>query len=231
MRPASDGERLYAASHDGDVLALDPKNGRTVWRAATKLPLAGGPGAGSGRVIAGSSEGDVIALNAADGKAGLEGPRQRRVLAAPAVGSDIVVIRTVDGRLVGLNLADGQERWNTEQQVPRLSLRGTAAPVIIGDVVVCGFDNGKVVSVSLADGGVQWETQVASSKWRTELARLVDIDSMVQPVDKDLYVVGFQAVQSCWRWTRTDLVVTRFESSDRGLVVDAERSDITDARW
>ena len=105
LRPASDGERLYAASHDGDVFALDPKNGRTVWRAATKLALAGGPGVGSGRVVAGSSEGDVIALDAADGKQVWKVRVRGEVLAPPAVGSDIVVVRTVDGRLVGLNLA------------------------------------------------------------------------------------------------------------------------------
>jgi outer membrane protein assembly factor BamB len=229
LRPASDGERLYAASHDGDVLALDPKNGRTVWRAATKLALAGGPGVGSGRVVAGSSEGDVIALDAADGKQVWKVRVRGEVLAPPAVGSDIVVVRTVDGRLVGLNLEDGQERWNTEQQVPRLSLRGTAAPVIIGDVVVCGFDNGKVVSVGLADGDVQWETQVASSKGRTELARMVDIDSMVQPVEKDIYVVGFQGRAAMLALDSGQIWWARDESSDRGLVVDAETIYITDA--
>lgn len=229
LRPATDGERIYAASHDGDIFALDLKKGRNQWRTATKLPLAGGPGVGSGRVVAGSSGGDVIALNAADGKQVWTVHINGEVLAPPAVGPDVVVVRTVDGRLVGLNLADGNERWSTEQQVPRLSLRGTSAPVIIGDVAVCGFDNGKVVSVGLAGGDVQWETQVASSKGRTELARLVDIDSVVQPIDKDLYVVGFQGRAAMLALDSGQIWWSRDESSDRGLTVDADTIYITDA--
>jgi len=226
---ASDGERLYAASNDGDVIAFDLKSGKNLWRTDTKLPLAGGPGVGAGRVVVGSSEGDVVALNAADGTQVWKTRINGEVLSAPAVAPSVAVVRSVNGRLQGLDLADGHELWSTEQQVPRLSLRGTAAPVIVGDIVVCGFDNGKVVAVNLAAGDVQWETQVASSKGRTELARLVDIDSSVQVIDKDVYVAGFQGRAAMLALDSGQIWWSRDESSDRGLVVDAETIYITDA--
>jgi len=229
LRAASDGQRLYAASHDGDVYAYDLKNGKTLWHSSTKLPLAGGPGAGADRVVVGSSEGDVVALNAADGTQVWKTRIQGEVLAPPAVAPGVAVVRSVDGKLQGLDLGDGHELWSTEQQVPRLSLRGTATPVIVGDIVVCGFDNGKVVAVSLADGGVQWETQVASSKGRTELARLVDIDSSVQIIDKDVYVAGFQGRSAMLALDSGQIWWSRDESSDRGLAVDAETIYVTDA--
>jgi outer membrane protein assembly factor BamB len=83
------------------------------------------------------------------------------VLAPPAATETIVIVRTVDGRLRALDPSDGHELWSTEEQVTRLTLRGTAAPVISGDMALCGFDNGRVVAVGLADGDVLWETTVA----------------------------------------------------------------------
>jgi outer membrane protein assembly factor BamB len=229
LNAASDGERLYAGSHDGDVLAFDLKNGKTLWHTNTKLPLAGGPGVGAGRVVIGTSEGDVLAFNSADGAQVWKVRINGEVLSAPAVAPGVAVVRTVDGRLTGLDLGDGHELWSTEQQVPRLSLRGTASPVIVGDVVVCGFDNGKVLAVGLTDGTVQWESQVASSKGRTELARLVDIDSSVQVIDKDVYVAGFQGRSAMLALDSGQVWWSRDESSDRGLVVDGENIYVTDS--
>src|SRR6202043_2208461 len=71
------------------------------------------------------------------------------LLSAPAISEKIVVIRSVDGRLHGLDAQTGKELWSVEQQVPRLSLRGTATPIIAKEIAISGFDNGKVMAVSL----------------------------------------------------------------------------------
>ncbi len=68
-----------------------------------------------------------------------------------------MAVRTVDGKIRGLAPQDGHELWTQEQQVPRLSLRGTSQPVIVGDLTLCGFDNGKVIAVNMNDGTLQWE--------------------------------------------------------------------------
>lgn len=222
LRPAVDTGRVFVADHDGEVLALQMKNGRAIWRARTKLPLSGGPGAGAGRVVVGSIEGDVVALNAADGAELWRVRIGGEVLSAPAVGEQIVVVRSVDGRLRGLDARDGKELWVVEQQVPRLSLRGTAAPVITGDLVICGFDNGKVLAVGLAAGDVVWETAVAPSRGRTELERLVDIDSLARVVDKDVFVVGFQGRAAMLALESGQIWWARDASSDRGLALGEE---------
>ena len=103
-------------------------------------------------MVVGSSKGDVIALSESDGK-----PRWRvrinaEILSAPAIGNDLVVVRGVDGRLHGLSPRDGSEIWVVEQQVPRLSLRGTSRPILAGDLAICGFDNGRVVAVARGNG-------------------------------------------------------------------------------
>ncbi len=219
LRPVAENGRLYAAAHDGDVFAFDLKTGRVQWRIQAKLAFSGGPGLAGERLFVGSSDGDVVALSTVDGKELWRVRTIGEVIAPPAATEAIVVVRTVDGRLRGLNAADGRELWVTEQTVPRLSLRGTAPPVISGDMVICGFDNGKVMAVGLADGAVLWEATVAPSRGRTELERLVDIDSSVHVVDDDVFVVGFQGRAAMLALDSGQIWWSRDASSDRGLVV------------
>lgn len=223
LRPVADETRLYAASHGGDVYAYDLVKGREAWRVRTKLELAGGPGIGAGHVVIGSSEGDVVAVRIETGKEAWRVRVGGEVISPPAVGSNIAVVRTVDGRLHGLNIADGSELWVSEQNVPRLTLRGTAPPVISGETVVCGFDNGKVLAVALQDGSTLWESAVAPSHGRTELERLVDIDSAVQIVGKDVFVVGFQGRAAMLALESSGQIWwSREISSERGLAVSSD---------
>ena len=217
----ADAQTVFAAGHDGDVAAFNAKNGHPLWRTRPKkIELSGGTGAGYGLVVVGSAKGDVIALKATDGSQVWRVKVGGEILSAPAVSERVVVVRTVDGRLHGLNAADGKELWREEQQIPRLTLRGTASPAIVGDVVYCGFDNGKVLAVSLADGTKLWESTVSTPHGRTELERLVDIDSAVHVSGEDVFAVGFQgrvamlARDSGQVWWSHEL------SSYRGLDVD-----------
>ncbi|HEX7417521.1 MAG TPA: PQQ-binding-like beta-propeller repeat protein, partial [Steroidobacteraceae bacterium] len=187
-----DGERAYASGRQGDVAAFDLKSGKKVWDVRLKVKLSGGTGAGNGLVVVGSSKGEVIALEAASGAVRWKAHVGGEVLSAPVVAAQTVIVRAVDGKLHGLALQDGHEAWLQEQQVPRLSLRGTSSPVVAGEAVLCGFDNGKVISVNEADGTLAWEAIVAPPRGRTELERLVDVDSAVKVIGDDVYAVGFQ---------------------------------------
>jgi len=184
--------RVYAAGHTGDVVALDLASGRSLWRTRLKAPLSGGTATGDGLVLIGTSDGQLFALDAGNGSRRWTVRVNGEVLAPAAIADHLIALRTVDGKLHALSPADGHELWVQQQQVPRLSLRGTARPVIAGDMVLCGFDNGKVLALSSGDGAVQWETTVSPPHGRTELERLVDIDTAVRVSGQDVYTVGFQ---------------------------------------
>jgi outer membrane protein assembly factor BamB len=227
LGPALDNGTVFAASHKGEVLAVAVDTGKQVWVKKLKLPLSAGPAAGSGMVVLGSSKGMVIALDAATGKERWRSHVNSELLSAPAISEKVVVLRSVDGRLHGLDSASGKELWQVEQQVPRLSLRGTAIPIIAKEVAISGFDNGKVMAVSLTTGDTVWDTALASPHGRTELDRLVDIDSAVRVVGDNVYATGFQgrtamlALDSGQIWWAHDM------SSYRGLAVDAENLFVT----
>jgi outer membrane protein assembly factor BamB len=219
---ASDGERLYAAGRKGDVAAFAITSGHQLWRTRTKALLSGAAALGNGLVVVGSSDGDVIALDAAKGSVRWRVRVNGEILSAPAVGTRAVVLRTVDGKLRALAMSDGRELWQQEQQVPRLSLRGVAQPTLAGDLVICGFDNGKVVAVNSADGTIAWETPVAPSRGRTELERLVDIDSAVRISNQDVYVVGFQGKVAMLALETGQVWWSHEASSYRSLGIDTE---------
>ena len=229
LSPTADGTKTFAASHGGDVLALDAASGRSLWRVDTKRPLSAGPGAGAGLVVVGSEKGDVIALNEDNGAQLWRVKVGGELLSAPAVGARAVVVRTVDGRLRALAHNDGHELWSVDQVLPRLSLRGTAAPVLAGDTVICGFDNGKVVAVNVQTGDVLWESAVAPAKGRTELERLVDIDSPVEVADQDVFVVGFQGRAAMLALESGQIWWARDASSYRGLALDPNALYIADS--
>jgi outer membrane protein assembly factor BamB len=220
---ATQGERLFAAGRDGDVAAFDLKTGKQLWRTKTKLELAGGTGAGGGVVAVGSADGKVLALSAEDGSEKWRADVKGEVLSAPAVADNQVIVRTVDGKLRGLGLADGVEVWSTEQQIPRLTLRGTAAPVVARDMALSGFDNGRVMAVSLADGTTVWDAPVSPSHGRTELERLNDIDAAVRVAGEDVFVAGFQGRAAMLSLESGQIWWTRDVSSYRAVDIDDEQ--------
>ena len=136
-------------------------------------------------------QGSVLALDG-DGARTVAHAGKFELLSAPAIGEKAVVMRSVDGRLHGFDSSNGKELWSVEQQVPRLSLRGTAIPIVAKEVAVSGFDNGKVMAVSLTSGDTVWDTALASPHGRTELDRLVDIDSAVRVVGDNVFAAGYQ---------------------------------------
>ena len=192
LGPASDGSRIFAAANDGRVSAFEAVKGKRLWLSKTELPLSGGPATDGKIVVAGSSNGDVIALGADDGVEIWRKSLSSEVLAAPAVAPGLVLVRTVDGKLTALDAADGTQRWFVQQNMPRLTVRGTGAPVVVGKVVVCGFDNGKLAAYDLSDGTPSWDTLLDPPSGRNEIERLADINATVRSVGEDLYVVGYR---------------------------------------
>lgn len=219
----TEGDRIYAAGRDGEVAAFDIKTGKQVWKTKTKLPLAGATGVGSGIVAVGSLDGQVVALSETDGTVKWTVDVKGEVLSSPAVAANEVVVRTVDGKLRALALADGKELWAVEQQIPKLTLRGTASPVIAHELAITGFDNGRVLAVSLTDGATVWDSPVSPSHGRTELERLNDIDAAVKVIGDDVFVAGFQGRAAMLAIDSGQLWWTHDVSSYRGVDVDDEQ--------
>ena len=192
LQPAGDGNRLYAASRDGNVLALDPASGKTIWRNELDLALSAGPGVGDGLVVVGAANGYLIAVNADSGEEMWRANISGETLARPVIDDDTVIVLTIDNRLRALSAFDGSSRWIIEQSTPDLTMRGSASLVTVGTLVIAGFDNGRLVAVNIASGDREWESLLSPPTGRSDLERLSDIDGLISAVGQDVYAAGYQ---------------------------------------
>lgn len=222
LTPAGDGARVYVASYNGTVSALNPDNGRSIWRVELDTELTAGPGLGEGLVVVADQEGIVISLNAEDGSEMWRSDIEGESVSVPLIKNDIVVVASIDGILRGLSAFDGSVRWAIEQPLPALTLRGSSAPVIVGTTVVAGFDNGRLIAASLDDGTTEWEAMLSPPSGRSDLERLADIDGVIATVGQDVYAAGYQGRVAAMAAESGQVLWSREVSSYAGIGADWE---------
>lgn len=230
LLPAISDGKIFAAGVTGRVNAFDAKTGAEQWQVDTNVPVRGGPGVGEGLVLIGTADAEVIALSQKDGSELWRSRVSSEVLASPRVGSGVVVARSIDGRIYGLNAADGKRLWIYDSEVPVLTLRGMSAAVINGRGVVAGLANGRLVALSLIDGLVLWESSIAEPRGRSELDRIVDIDSEPVIANGVVHAVTFQGNIATIALENGRGVWRREMSSFAGLSADANYLYVTDEK-
>ncbi len=228
LTPAVTENQIYTVARDGDVEALALDSGRSIWSHDTDEPLSSAAGVGAGMVFVGSSNGYVIALDQATGEPRWKQRVSSEVLAAPQAANNIVVVRTVNGKLAGLDAESGDRLWIYDRGVPSLTLRGTSSPVIAEGYAIAGFDAGRIVAVELSSGKPAWETRVAVGSGRSELERMVDIDSDPVIQNDVIYVATFQGRLAALSLGTGKRLWTRDIPSYAGLAVDKENVYVTD---
>ena len=215
------GDSIVAVDSEGDVNSFDAQSGKRLWKKSLDVPVTTGVGGGEGLILVGTKEGEILALDETNGTLLWRVKLSSEVLAPAKAAMGVVIASTADGRMSGLSVTDGQVLWNYQRAVPLLSLRGASAPVIADDKVIAGYANGKLVALSIADGKVVWEKSVAIPHGRTELDRLVDIDSDPVVVDNTVYVVAYNGRVAALSLDDGNILWARDMSSRSGLDVAA----------
>lgn len=192
LEPTVNGDRVYATDIHGRVTALDRQRGKRIWQVKLNEPVSAGVGYGGGLVFVGTYNAEVIALDAEDGSERWRARVSSEVLSPPQSNGSVVVAQSFDGSLTALDHTTGKRRWVYESTMPLLTLRGNATPLIAGSTVYAGFANGKIVALELADGLLVWEQRVAIPQGRSELERMVDVDTSPLLVGNILFAASYQ---------------------------------------
>ena len=209
LAPVIVNQRLYVVDSAGSIGAMDATNGKRLWqkkisasesidgksgwlRGGGDIHITGGPGYGENTLMVGSLEGEIISLSAENGSELWRTRVSSEVLSAPQRASDIVIVRTIDGKVFGIDGDKGRRLWIYDRSVPPLTLRGTSTPAIDSGIVVAGFDGGKMAALDVRTGKLLWETSISAARGRSELERMVDIDSEPMIVDGTVYIATFQ---------------------------------------
>ena len=192
LQPAISGEVIYAASADGEVVAVDRKRGKTLWEVDLDLSLSGGVGVYKDVLLLGSSEGLVLKLDANTGEQLWTTMLTGEILSPPQANGKVVVAQTYNGKLQGLDFATGQLLWTYNSKVPVLTLRGTSVPIIENNRVYAGFASGRVLAFDAQTGSIVWDGRVAIPQGRSEIERIVDVDGTMELAGNELYAVSYQ---------------------------------------
>ena len=229
LTPSVIGGHLFVADQYGKLVATDISSGKPIWQIHDKnVNYTSGAGGGDGMVLIGTGDGRVIARDVQTGNLKWVAKVSSEILSAPTAFNQITVVRTGDGNIFGLDSATGREIWNYDRTVPSLTLRGNAPPVISGDRVFAGFDNGRLVALDLKSGQSLWDSPLAIPSGRSDLDRMVDVDSAPIVQKNTIFVASFHGGVSAISGTDGRILWTREISSYAGISVGGRYVYVTD---
>ena len=229
LKPTTDGEQIYAASFDGNVIAFDTNRGRKIWKNNYDLSFTSGPTFKDGILVLGTNDGELIALDALTGEILWATTVSSEILAPVSIGDDKIFVRTVDGSLTALSKEDGAQQWLVNHKVPRLSLRGTSTPVKFANAVLCGFDDGKVSAYDVSNGTLLWETMLTPAGGRTEIEKIMDIDAPIVILGNELYVGSYQGALGAMALESGDIIWVTEASIYAGIAADDNAVFVSEA--
>src|SRR6516162_6148356 len=111
--------RVFVATHQGNLYALDAATGQPLWRCRAHGAFLQAPACAGGLVVAGETGGGLHALDARTGE-----PRWTVFATpggfdtSPAVADDAVFIGARSGEFFAVELTTGKVRWRTGVPAP-----------------------------------------------------------------------------------------------------------------
>ena len=193
---SEDALRLRLDTDNGVVFALDPKGEvaaykgkQRLWNAkVTKDGLSSGVEAADGVVIVGNQKGHVFALDQATGATKWSAQLSGAIISSALIQSGRVIVVANDGTVYALDVATGQQAWTYKLPSASFSLRGQATPVSLDPrTVLIGTSTGYIFAIDSLAGVPRLQPRVAVSEGRSDIQRLIDVDS--EPVVSGQYVV------------------------------------------
>jgi outer membrane protein assembly factor BamB len=165
--------RLFAATEQGELIAIDPASGGIVWRQKLESPAAGTPTVENGVVYVVGRDSTAWAINASNGKVEWQVMGTPSVTgiagsAAPAVAGNTVLFPMGNGDLAAVLKQSGLQVWAASIAGARLGRGYTAVidiagdPVVAGGVTYVGNQSGRLSALDTASGTVLWSAHDAA---------------------------------------------------------------------
>ncbi len=164
LQPAFADGRIYAATLNGRLSALDSGSGSRIWSVETGEALSAAVGASENLLAVVTESGDVVGRSPDSGAELWRHPLGRVVIGTPVVFRGGVFIRSIDGSLVGLDAATGEQLWAGEFDQPNFTLRSTAPLHTYGDSIVVGNASGQVVGFDADVGITNWKISTGARR-------------------------------------------------------------------
>ena len=151
----SDEDRVYAATADGTVFAVEAETGEELWDAPTGGTVADGPTVADGRVYVADDDGSLVALHADTGQSWFTYEIQDAFTSSPTVlpAADATFVGAADGYLHVTDTTFGRRKlrgWLFSKKGIPLDGPVRSSPVVAGDVLCIGDATGSLYGVDVS---------------------------------------------------------------------------------
>ncbi len=196
--PATDGERLYLASLDHNLYALDTATGQPVWQVHLTGALPATPTLVDGVLYVGELAPEVAAVQADDGAVLWTTSVEAWVWHSPVpLDEERLVVGDMGGHIYALQRADGRIVWQAtvEGEV-------VGAPLVQEDTVFVATRAGYVVALDAAKGTIRWQ-RLVSEKAAIEAGPLWSADGilLIAPSDPKQPLLALRPEDGSPVWT------------------------------
>ncbi|MFT6834493.1 MAG: outer membrane protein assembly factor BamB [Francisellaceae bacterium] len=193
---------LYTAGYNGEVTAVNSRNGKEIWSSDLDLKLSSTPLVTDEHVYVGSMFGKLAKLDINTGKLDKLNNSEKdwiinvpsSVFSAPVFYEGSIVLNTLNGEVSAYDSSTGKLKWSQVVGTPPLMLTGNSSPIISnsGKRVYIGMDNGELWALNLETGNKLWDIPIAIPEGGSDISRMVDI--VGTPIEENgiIYVASYQ---------------------------------------
>lgn len=237
LSPTTNDNVVYAAGRGGQVKAIDLTSGSTLWtvdlsnsslfRSQSAL-LSGGVSADDKYVYLGSERAQLFTLDKSNGSIVWQKAAKGEIVAKPVSTEEKVIVRTTNGYLQAFDQQTGDEVWQTNMEVPTLTLRGQSTPAVAYGAILLGDDSGHVDAYFAKDGQLIWQQRISQPSGSTEIAKLNDVDT-TPVVDQGLaYAIGYNGNIAALDLSNGQVVWKKALSSTNSFVIEKNHIFVVD---
>jgi len=186
--------RVYVASMDHYLYAVDLAGGDTLWTFKAPGALVGTPALSDGVVYFGSLNNVFYAVDAETGDERWHFETEDWVWGGPLVDEDVVFFGDLSGKVYALNAIDGSQIWAFDAEG---GVRAT--PLLMGDLLYVGTREGKIYGIQAADGTQKWAQSVTGAVY----SHLVGAGGLVlaSPHNAKVQLVALDPESGAERWS------------------------------
>lgn len=217
--PATQGEFLFAASGEGNLLAIAPKTGKIIWSSQIKEGLSAGVGATADTVAVVDVNNNLRAFDF-EGNAKWSIQLETDVTTQPIGEAGLILVRTIDYAVSAYSAQSGGLVWRYQRQLPPLTLRAEIPVAVNNGVVYAGFPGGRVVGLDFETGNLIWEGSLSTPSGTTEIERIADVTGAPTYNFREICAGSFQGSVGCLDLNSGRTVWSTEFSAPNGTSVD-----------
>jgi hypothetical protein len=217
MEPVLGGGRVFVATHQGNLYALDAATGNPLWRVSSGSPFLHSPAYSDGMACAANVEGNLLCVDANKGKLKFAS-KAGSFSASPVMDHYGIYVGSRTGQFLAFNRS-GRLLWKRDLHAP---IRQTA--LVVGRRVYVTSDDLRVHGLDAATGKLLWVSEPLSGQTARDnppvyvkagtknylVVRTNPVQNMAQRIAEDRHLLSVQAGvdDSDWRkidaWIKSD---------------------------